>query len=241
MTGANLEGARFKNSKLITCLFKDVKTQNTSFEYSNLADSVFEGDFGMWTRLSHNNLTDTDFSKANVEMVNFATSIYNKKTKFPKNFNPDDEGLYLLDKGSTLSKYLNDMQLQGLEFDTIDLEGAYLNSTHLEGSTFKNCLLKNIWMKNANAESIKLYNCNLAESNLRGSNFSLSTLNNVDLRNADLKGANLTWAEAQDVNLDGAIYDQYTSFRNYFDPKANGMIYKHTTEFSDGFYGMDRK
>lgn len=60
-------------------------------------------------------------------------------------------------------------------------------------------------------------------------------LKNVDMKNCNLRGAVLTWETAQNVNLNGAIYDQYTVFNNGFNPNAHGMSYVYS---SPAYYGI---
>ena len=55
------------------------------------------------------------------------------------------------------------------------------------------------------------------------------------MKNSNLRGAILTWNDAQNVNLEGATYDQYTLFNEGFNPNAHKMV---CIESSPAYYGI---
>tara|TARA_Y100000590_G_scaffold213372_1_gene241792 strand:- start:58428 stop:59633 length:1206 start_codon:yes stop_codon:yes gene_type:complete len=73
-----LIGAKFINSEIDNSVFSDAKLNNSKFENCLIKNSNF----------SHTDLRNSDFSKSNLINVNFRDAIYNKKTKWPKNFKP---------------------------------------------------------------------------------------------------------------------------------------------------------
>ena len=85
------------------------------------------------------------------------------------------------------------------------------------------------------AKEATLDNCDLRSSELKQLNLNKAYLRNVDMSDCNLRGAVLTWREAQNVNLAGSTYDQYTLFNSGFNPEAHGMIYK---ESSLAYYGI---
>ena len=107
-TNANIPNANFKKSNLSSSNFTSANLSNANFNQANLMkadlknanlrEAVFEE-----SNLSSANLSNTDLRKANLQAANLeyadltnanlTGAFYNRKTKFPKGFNPNANGM----------------------------------------------------------------------------------------------------------------------------------------------------
>ena len=79
---SKLSNSRFIDSEIINSVFSDAKLNNAKFENCLIKNSNF----------SHSDLRNSDFSKSSLINVNLRDAIYDKKTKWPKNFKPKKFG-----------------------------------------------------------------------------------------------------------------------------------------------------
>jgi uncharacterized protein YjbI with pentapeptide repeats len=113
-----------------------------------------------------------------------------------------------------LSRRLSFLDLQGCNFNIIDLFATDLSNSNLQNSCFwfANLSHANLRKANLNAASFieanleraNLERANLEEANLRGANLEGANLKEANLRGANLEGANLKEANLRGANLEGA-------------------------------------
>ena len=77
-----LTNSKFVNAEINDSVFSDAKLNNTKFENCLIKNSNF----------SHSDLRNSDFSKSIFININLRDAIYDKKTKWPKNFKPNKFG-----------------------------------------------------------------------------------------------------------------------------------------------------
>ena len=235
--GANLTRTNFENSSLDGSYFFDVITNNTNLKSTYLNGAIFEGKFGPFTDLQKANVMGANFKNADMTNMNLSGAIYNEYTDFPYKFNPASKGMILFNKDMNIShsKDFERMKLRYLNFEDANFQRAGLKRTDFKGCRFTNCNMRNTDMTRVYAKEATLDNCDLRSSELKQLNLNKAYLKNVDMGNCNLRGAVLTWRDAQNVNLAGSTYDQYTLFNSGFNPEAHGMIYK---ESSLAYYGI---
>ncbi len=89
--GANLKGASFKRAQLKRADFQVANLEGADLRWSNLT----------YANLLGTNLCGADLTEANLEWVVFKGTKYDKHTKFPKGFNPQDHEMVLAMAAST--------------------------------------------------------------------------------------------------------------------------------------------
>jgi len=230
---AKLTDVNFENSNLEGAQFINTATNNVNMNLTNLSNSVFKGDkFGGWTQITSANLCGANFKDAKVEnSMNFNNSFYDCYTQLPNGFDPKYFYMKLIEKGvdfSNAENYLKHVKLRRTEFDTVNFENSSLKRADLKFARFIDCNMHNTDLTRAYLKSTEFYNCDLSGSKLKQINLTDTELNSVDLRNTNLKGARLDWHMAHDIKLNGAKYDQYTVFKEGFNPKAYGMVYEES-------------
>lgn len=236
--GANLTNTKFENSSLEGCCFIDSITNNTNMRTTYLNGAIFKGEFGPATDLQKANIMGADFKSADMTNLNLTGAIYSEYTEFPRFFNPESKNMFLFNKSMDISYNYNSferMKLRYLNFDGANFSGAGLKRVDFKGCNFKNCDMYNSNMTRVYAKEAVLDRCDLSNSELKQINLNKAYLRNVNMSDCNLRGAVLTWRDAQNVNLAGSTYDQYTLFNSGFNPEAHGMIYK---ESSLAYYGI---
>ena len=235
--GANLTRTNFENSSLEGSYFIDTITKNTNLKSTYLKGAIFEGKFGPFTDLQKANVMGANFKNADMTNIILSGAIYNEYTDFPYNFNPASKEMILFnqDMNISYSKKFERMKLRYLNFEEANFQRAGLKRTDFKGCRFTNCNMRNTDMTRVYAKEATLDNCDLRSSELKQLNLNKAYLRNVDMSDCNLRGAILTWRDAQNVNLAGSTYDQYTLFNSGFNPDAHGMIYK---ESSLAYYGI---
>ena len=108
-------------------------------------------------------------------------------------------------KGSNFAKSV----FRNANFTNTNLVDANFKDSNLEGSLFKNVISKN---------------SNLKYTDLRKATFEGDFGIFTDLSNSNLIGADFKKAYMTNLNLAGAIYNEYTEFPNWFNPKSKNMI-----------------
>lgn len=105
-----------------------------------------------------------------------------------------------------------------------------LAHTNLEARIFKFTILAYADLRDCNLRYAEMDSCILAYANLQGADLSYASLDHCDLSYADLRGvkligANLKFAVIVKVKLDGAVYDNKTTFPDNFAPSSKGMVF----------------
>jgi len=99
------------------------------------------------------------------------------------------------------------VSLQGADFTNASLSRADLSSAKLTRTTFTGADMSGAQLQQAQAAGADFSHANLAKADLTSCD-----LTNALLFGADLRGANLTRATADSIQLEAAIFDQYTTF-----------------------------
>ncbi|MEM8829955.1 MAG: pentapeptide repeat-containing protein [Cyanobacteria bacterium P01_G01_bin.19] len=133
---AFLEKANFQGADLKLSNLQDAQLYQANLSGANLYQANFYG-----TNLSGANLTGVK----NIEKANFYRTIYDVNTKFPPQFNPEENGAILISsnadltgvnlQGATLAQVdLSDANLAGVDLSNAVLIDTNLSNTNLEGA-----------------------------------------------------------------------------------------------------------
>ena len=108
----------------------------------------------------------------------------------------------------------------------VNFENNSLKRIDFKKSRLTNCNFKNSNLARAYLKGTEINNCDFSGAKLKQVNFTDAKLVDVDMSKTDLRGAILTYKSAENINLKGAVYDQYTKFNDDFNPEKHGMIYE---------------
>lgn len=243
-----MENTSFENSNLWACKFNGAQTRSVNFEHVNFCDADFKGaKFGRNTSMIGANLMGADLRETDLTYVKLENALYNETTRFPENMEPEDlEGMILLTDGADFSlpplplsgkddkyeyerKRFEFAKIRNLSIDNVNFNNNSLKRADLKGWIADKCNFQNSDLTRVYAREMKATDCDFSGAKMKQINLSEADLKNVNMRNADLRGAILTFNSAENLNVRGARYDQYTVFNEDFDPKQNGMIYEEST------------
>lgn len=131
--------------------------------------------------------------------------------------------------------------LNGMDFDSANLQGADLSGKIMEGADFSDANLTNSNLEGCDLYWAICFRTNLTNANLKRAYFCGADLKFANFAGADLRGANfgcdnlggstqLQGANLQDCLIDEAIfklatYDSETKFPKNFDPIAQEMVF----------------
>ena len=249
-----LDYANFSDCNLWGSTFEDAKTDNTIFDHANLCDTKFNrAKFGENTSMLGVNIMGADFSDTDMSNVDLTNAIYNESTLFPENMPQSKfKNMILLKDGADFSLpirpvYGNDdyaqkrkqfeyAKIRYLSVQDVNFENNSLKRIDFKRSKLSNCNFTDTELTRGYLKGVIAQNCNFSYAKLKQVNFDEAEFTNVDMSNSNLRGAILTYKSAQNLKLDGAVYDQYTKFNEGFDPKKYGMIYK---ESDSAMYNSD--
>ena len=96
---------------------------------------------------------------------------------------------------------------------------ANFTGANLTGTNFENSTLDGSWFKDVITNDTNLKMTYLNGAIFKGDFGPKTSLEKANVRSADFVEANL-----DNVNLKGALYDNFTEFPNGFDPKSKGLI-----------------
>ena len=136
---AFLEKANFQGADLKLANLKDAQLYQANLSRANLYQANFYG-----TNLSGANLTGVK----NIDQANFYRTIYDINTKFPPQFNPEENGALLISPNADLTG----INLQGATLAQVDLSGSNLAGVDLSQAV--------------------LIDTNLSDTNLEGANLT---------------------------------------------------------------------
>ncbi|MEH1863110.1 MAG: pentapeptide repeat-containing protein [Nostoc sp.] len=169
--GANLSFANLSGADLSSANLKDA---NFTF-FTNLSSA----------NLSKADLRGVDLRGVNLSSTNLKDAIYTHETKFPENFDPTKQQMYLIAPNANLAG----ANLSGANLGFANLSGAYFGF-------FGN-----------------LSGANLIFANLSGADLSLANLSGADLSFANLRGADLSFADLRGVK--NLTVEQVKSAKNW--------------------------
>ena len=155
---------------------------------------------------------------------------------------------------------LESVKLKGADLRSANLSGANLRNADLSGANLSNAKLVNAHLLDTNLSGAILWNANLSGASLNFSRLSWTRLNAANLTGADLRLAQLGSSDPNDprylwdrqgegfvkrpslVDVDGALYDDKTSWPKDFDPeKAGAAKVKWDEESQDWKLVIDEK
>lgn len=119
-------------------------------------------------------------------------------------------------------------QLEGGNFENLDLQGAILQGENLRNATFRNVNLRRAHLEYADLTGARFIDCNLintqfVEANLANAEIESSNLLCASFANANLSGAKLRTCDLTCRTLFfGAQYDEHTEWGEGFDPVRQG-------------------
>ncbi len=122
------------------------------------------------------------------------------------------------------------LQLQGAKLQGADLERAQMEGMNLQEAELQQAELQGADLQRANLQGANLSLARLQRAFLREANLQGADLLGADLREADLREANLQGVRNLDkAILQGAIYNDETTFPKDFDPAAEeqGMFHEN--------------
>ncbi len=134
---AFLEKANFQGADLKLANLKDAQLYQANLSGANLYRANFNG-----TNLSGANLQGVK----NIEQANFYRTIYDINTKFPPQFNPEENGALLISPNADLKG----VNLQGATLAQVDLSGANLAGVDLSQAVLIDTNLSNTNLEGAN-------------------------------------------------------------------------------------------
>jgi len=244
MTDAILDYANFSNCNMWGASLRGAKIGDTIFDHANLCDAQFnDAKFSGNTTMTGANIMGADFRGTDLTDVDMTDAIYNETTIFPSGM-PEDkfDNMILLRDGADFSlpqkpedgkDELKDKRhrfdyakIRFLTVKDVNFENNSLKRIDFKKSSLTNCNFKNAELARAYLKGTEINNCDFSGAKLKQVNFNDAQLTDVDMTRANLRGAILTYKSAENLNLTGAIYDQYTKFNDGFDPEKHGMIYE---------------
>jgi uncharacterized protein YjbI with pentapeptide repeats len=152
------------------------------------------------------NLRGVDLESRDLSKISLEFAVFDRKTKWPKSFQPKAASVYVLEPGAQLQNaYLFRKNLDSIDLRDSNLRRAQLDEAHLSNS-------------------------DLRRADLRGAFLAAATLRGADLSGADLRGTNLFAADLREAKLTkaklrGAIAAPETRWPRGFDPKSAGVSF----------------
>ena len=248
---SNLTGSNFTRCYAPDAIFKDSDFSHTNLSNfdarrSNFQNAKFDNANLERADFTNANLMGADLSNAiNIDSATFNMAIYDKDTKFPIGFNPQEKFLMKFEKGADLrgiilhQAYIKSHDITNPD----DYSNTDFSSYDGERASFKRSKFANLFLTNCNFSDIDGTGMSLAGSVLYGSKFNNADLTSADLhgiqtdpttrfsedtilRNANLIDAELAYTGIENLppeNLEGAIYSNSTTFPAGFDPQKVGM------------------
>ncbi len=135
LSSANLMGAHLRDANLRDANLRDANLsgadlfmtdlRGANLKGTDLSDADLSGADLRFADLSDTDLRDTKLSRAKLKRA-----IYNKATKLPKNFDPNQEQMLLIAPGVNFSG----ADLSRIDFKLADFQGINLTNANLEGS-----------------------------------------------------------------------------------------------------------
>jgi uncharacterized protein YjbI with pentapeptide repeats len=131
----------------------------------------------------------------------------------------------------------NEQDLHRIILENLDLTGSSFIRTNLRGAFLAKAILKDCDLSesnlitadlmeanlsNANLQNCKAFFCKMERANIRNGN--LKGANGANLKEAKLQGANVNCCDIENVNFEGACYDEDTIWPKYFVPENFGCI-----------------
>lgn len=213
---ANLELADFSRVKVI---------QNVNFQQANLGKANLRGYNPRYPK------SFLDLSTCNFQQANLKGALYDLHTKFPREFDPEAAGAYLITAGISLTNKdlsyadLSNAHLSGANLRGANLTGASIRSANLNGADLSETTIiyeKGGWnsklyvgvhlegaiLRRAKIIGIKpgnycmyLNGIDLSEAKISDCAFTYCDMNGANLTNLKLDGVNFYTAKLRGANF----------------------------------------
>ena len=276
--GTNFNHAKIHNSNLSGCDMSNANARYAKFAYSNFEDTLCRNTDFLFSNLQGANFNRANLQKANLAIANIigadfsgaknlpnvaAGAIYNKDTKFPAGYSPEQAYMLEFKSGANLAKaYLNALRLKSSDelgfdeyrdlnlensilnksrFEQLDMQNSVFDGSEMEKAVFDFCILNNTSFKNANLERACFKNSDLQDAKFCGPNTNLQYANFIG---ANLSGTDI--AELAPGQLENALFSPSTTLPEDMtveDAKRLGMVYVvEEVDFSEyNLYGINFK
>lgn len=155
LTNANLNQAQLSYAKFLSSQLTGIKLKKANLISADLFGSDLKNADLSEAYLTSANLNAADLRGVKLQGTQLQTAIYDHRTIFPSNFNPQEQGMRKVEEKADLS---------GLDLREFNLSGYTLKDSNFTGTT--------------------LYNVNFKGAILTGANFKGATINGADFRGA---------------------------------------------------------
>lgn len=278
-TRTQMQGVELHNSDLSKSRFDNAKAIQGRFSHSNFYDGyMLNSDFAQANfqkanfervLISNSDFRNANFLGADLENVwsiddksVFEGALYDRDTKFPKNFSPEDRGMIMLKQDGNLSirpgeliRSLSRVSIKPYkeEFPYI-LSNSDYSTVNMQEGKFENVDFDDSNFKNTDAQSSIFIGCSFSgaqfdeDSDFSGASFNKSVFFNTKFNGAILKNCNFInadlslsdFAELPTSSVKGSVYDATTSFPENYNPEEHGMVLVEPGAKLDGikFTGM---
>ncbi len=224
-SGINLSKVDLSKADLSRATINDTNLSYSSLGHANLLLASLQKSNLNHAFMMGANLSDANLSGADLSDAVLADAVYTENTTFPKDFSPEEHGMYLIGPGAKLNHAnLIDMNLLAAQLNGADLKESNLTITDLRFAQLSKANLTGATMYSTKLLAADLSSSILSGADLTLANLEYSHLTNADLRevdfhrtrlsSADLKGAKLSFAKNLTVNQvksaqnwEQAIYD----------------------------------
>lgn len=105
-----------------------------------------------------------------------------------------------------------------------DYRGKTMDNKNFQEGTFTNVDFSYAVLNQSNMSHCIFTNCNFRQASLRGVDLSHSVFYNCTLEESDISGANFHGASLNDINVDGVIYDDNTSYFKLRCPQEGAFL-----------------
>lgn len=223
--GANLSGAKLIYSDLRPMedpvSFDSSDLSNADLSNSNIQGASFVNATLENTNLSGTNLHEVDFGNTPLTGADLTGAIYSEETNSTSDLS--ELGAHFFGPGGNLSgadinRYFSLVartDLTGADLSSADLSHMIIVDTSFEGANLREANLEGSSLSQAQG----IYGSG-GEPNI----FSNADLTEANLKNTDIRGLDLSSANLKGVILEGALYDETTTFPDNFDPEKSGAV-----------------
>ncbi|MEQ8398766.1 pentapeptide repeat-containing protein [Thalassobaculum sp.] len=195
-TGAQLDGASFREAQLIGAIFHDATAVNTDFVGAQLTGSSFHArDF--WD-------TPPLYNLSNKKAFDGSGATFRQAKLIGANF--------------------TNATLDFASFDDADLRGAHLRGASLFGATFVGTDGRGALFTNAQAIGVMFDRAKLLAADFDDANVMASSFKSSDLRGSSFRQAEASGGLFLDCNLDAADLDGSTLWRTDGRPASNNLV-----------------
>lgn len=249
LQGAILARSNFENAKFSKCQFSFEYADSVNLERASFTEVEFDRAYITNTDLSGTHFVNCEFgdqvyidykdhrlSRLGFKYLGKGSTLQNARLIKIPCMGAD------LSRSKFQSAYIrfcdfSDSDLTNVNFGKAEIADCVFENANLTNAKFSRTEIKDSNFQYANLTGVNFGKAEISDStfesaDLKGSKFQGSELKyEVNFRNADLCGADLRTASDQDLpylrkyNLQGAKYNDSTTFPKGFNPEDYGMVY----------------